>query len=410
MEGDATIRRLVEQIEQIQRQNTEALEAMHAQHQADLEALHAENEHIHSQFHQQPPSQPPQQNNDHEEEHQSPSSPPMSHRSHAPTHRSGHEVSHANMQAFPHQLGVKRHPFIDGIMETPLPLGWKPLNIDRYDNSSDLDEHINAYITQMNQYTNDNALMCRVFPTSLKGPTLTWYTQLSTGSIENFETLVRRFTTQYATSQPHHVTSAALANLRQGEDEPLRKFMERFANVSIQIHNLNPEVALHSMLMALKPGPFIDSLCRRPPPDMDELRAHAAGYIQMEEHAEFREAIRGKMQGKQDQGHKDKLRNLSSNQFKRPRHDRGGKYDFYTPLNSPRVYILEEASNTELITLPPPGHSSNNVDRTKHCRYHWNYGHTTEECRSFRDRIEELVQGGHLSQYVQTSQSHRGSY
>ncbi|XP_020216869.1 uncharacterized protein LOC109800500 [Cajanus cajan] len=146
-------------------------------------------------------------------------------------------------------------------MGTPLPLGWKSLNIDRYDGSSDPNEHIDAYVTQMNMYTNDDALMCQVFPTSLKGPTLTWYTQLPTGSIDNFETLMRRFTAQYTTSRPHHITSAALANLKQGENESLRNFMERFANTSIQMRNLNPEVALHSMLMALKPGPFVDSLC-----------------------------------------------------------------------------------------------------------------------------------------------------
>ncbi|XP_020209206.1 uncharacterized protein LOC109794142, partial [Cajanus cajan] len=108
------------------------------------------------------------------------------------------------------------------------------------------------------------------------------------GSIDSFDTLVRRFTVQYATSQPHHITSAALASLRQGDKEPLRTFMERFAGVSVKIRYLNPEVALHPMLMALKPGPFVDSLCQQPPPDMDELRARTVGYIQMEEHAEFR--------------------------------------------------------------------------------------------------------------------------
>nr|KYP44995.1 hypothetical protein KK1_033456 [Cajanus cajan] len=187
-------------------------------------------------------------------------------------------------------------------METPLPFGWKPLHIDRYDGTTDLDEHIDLYLTQVNLYTNENVILCRVFPTSLKGSTLAWYTQLPTRSVDSFNTLVRRFTAQYATSRPHHITSAALAGLRQGDDEPLRTFMERFAGISVKIRNLNPEAALHSMLMTLKPGPFVDSLCRRPPPNMDELRGRAAGYIQMEEHAEFRKAIREKPQGKQDQG------------------------------------------------------------------------------------------------------------
>ncbi|XP_020208863.1 uncharacterized protein LOC109793797, partial [Cajanus cajan] len=214
-------------------------------------------------------------------------------------------------------------------METPLPRGWKPLHLDRYDGTTDPDEHIDSY------------------------------------------------TTQYATSRPHHTTSAALANLRQNDDEPLRAFMERFSSILVRIRNLNPEVALHAMLMGLKPGSF----------------------------------VRGKGPMKPEQGHKDKIKVNNDNQFKKPaRANRGGRYDFYTPPNAPRVHILEKASNSNLLALPPPGHTPNSTDKSKHCRYHRNHGHTTKECRTLRDRIEELMQAGHLGQYVQRQQSHRGGY
>nr|KYP48680.1 hypothetical protein KK1_029662 [Cajanus cajan] len=176
-------------------------------------------------------------------------------------------------------------------METPLPHGWKPLHLDRYDGTTDPDEHIDLYTTQVNLYTNNDAILCRVFPTSLKGAALNW-----------------RFTAQYATSRPHHVTSATLASLKQNNDEPLRAFMERFAATSIKIRNLNPEVALHAMLMALKPGPFVDNLCRESPRDMDELRARVACYIQMEEHSAFRDQVHGKGPAKPEQGHNDKVK------------------------------------------------------------------------------------------------------
>ncbi|XP_020224232.1 uncharacterized protein LOC109806270 [Cajanus cajan] len=123
----------------------------------------------------------------------------------------------------------------------------------------------------MNLYTDDDAIMCHVFPTSLKGPALIWNTQLPTRSISTFNELSRRFVAQYATNRPHHITSTALANLHQGDTESLRKFMECFASVSVKIWNLNLEVALHSMLMALKLGLFVDNLCRKPPNDMDDL-------------------------------------------------------------------------------------------------------------------------------------------
>ena len=66
-------------------------------------------------------------------------------------------------------LNVHRHPFVDRIIEVDIPLGWKPLSLERYDGTTDPDEHLDAFLTQANLYTNDDTILCRVFPMSLKG-------------------------------------------------------------------------------------------------------------------------------------------------------------------------------------------------------------------------------------------------
>ena len=76
-------------------------------------------------------------------------------------------------------------------MEAGIPLGWKPLNLERYDGTTDPDEHLDAFLTQANLYTNDNTILCCVFTTSLKGATLTWYGGLPPRSIDSFNTLVK---------------------------------------------------------------------------------------------------------------------------------------------------------------------------------------------------------------------------
>ena len=58
-------------------------------------------------------------------------------------------------------------------MDANIPLGWKPLNLEWYDGTTDPDEHMDTFLTQMNLYTNDDVILCRVFPMSLKGVTLT---------------------------------------------------------------------------------------------------------------------------------------------------------------------------------------------------------------------------------------------
>ena len=45
-------------------------------------------------------------------------------------------------------------------MEVDLSLGWKLLNLERYDGTTDLDEHLDVFLTQINLYTNDDAILC----------------------------------------------------------------------------------------------------------------------------------------------------------------------------------------------------------------------------------------------------------
>ena len=73
---------------------------------------------------------------------------------------------------------------------------------------------MDAYTTHMSLYTSDDAVLCRVFPTSLKGAALSWFTKLSPNSIDSFATLVAKFETQFATSRPQHLTSIALVGIR----------------------------------------------------------------------------------------------------------------------------------------------------------------------------------------------------
>lgn len=65
------------------------------------------------------------------------------------------------------------HLFVYHIVEPDISLGWKPLNLEWYDGTANLDEHLDACLTQANLYTNEDAILCCDFPTSLKEATLT---------------------------------------------------------------------------------------------------------------------------------------------------------------------------------------------------------------------------------------------
>nr|KYP43928.1 Retrovirus-related Pol polyprotein from transposon 17.6 [Cajanus cajan] len=83
--------------------------------------------------------------------------------------------------------------------------------IEKYDGSSDPEEHLNVFLTQATLSTQDDSALCRIFPTSLKGRALSWFTRLPSASIDSFSKLSSQFTLQFATSKPYKTTSLALA-------------------------------------------------------------------------------------------------------------------------------------------------------------------------------------------------------
>jgi len=57
----------------------------------------------------------------------------------------------------------RHHPFMDFIANTTL---------ERYTSETDPDEHLKVYITHVALYTSHDAIFCKAFPTTLKGPVL----------------------------------------------------------------------------------------------------------------------------------------------------------------------------------------------------------------------------------------------
>ena len=54
-------------------------------------------------------------------------------------------------------------------------------------------EHVSHYIQMMSQYSQNNRLMCQVFPSSLRPTTMRWFSGLRKGSIHSFEEFIQAF-------------------------------------------------------------------------------------------------------------------------------------------------------------------------------------------------------------------------
>jgi len=182
----------------------------------------------------------------------------------------------------PHQPR-RRHPFTDFIANTPFLVQWEPFTLDRYTGETDPDEHLKVYITHVALYTSQDTVFCKAFPTTLKGPTLKWFTTLPPYLIDNFDALSHIFSTHFAGSRPHQTTTIPLLGIRQEQGEPLRAFINRFSKAALRTPHFNQEMILQCMALTLQPDPFANNVYLYPPAYMHELKLRAADYVRMEE-------------------------------------------------------------------------------------------------------------------------------
>jgi len=72
---------------------------------------------------------------------------------------------------------IRRHLFTDSIIGVPLSDKGKDFNRDHYDGTTDPNKHMDVYTAYISMYTSNDAILCRVCSTSLKGGTLSWFTK-----------------------------------------------------------------------------------------------------------------------------------------------------------------------------------------------------------------------------------------
>ncbi|XP_020235067.1 uncharacterized protein LOC109814936 [Cajanus cajan] len=167
--------------------------------------------------------------------------------------------------------------------------------------------------------------------------------------------------------------------------------MSWFNKAALEIRDLNLAIALHHLTTALKPRPFANSICKKPPTDMDDLHRRADKYMQMEELAEFRNQARAEVSAKPDKPVETNFRSRPKKLIPHERPPRGPRYSQYTPLNTCRSAVLEQTLASEVLAVLKPASTPPRADTTKSCRYHRNRGHSTEECAALKDKIKDLI-------------------
>uniref|UniRef100_A0A2N9ESE1 Uncharacterized protein n=1 Tax=Fagus sylvatica TaxID=28930 RepID=A0A2N9ESE1_FAGSY len=272
-------------------------------------------------------------------------------------------------------------PFTKRIDEYPLPAKFKVPQLETFDGFKDPLDYLDSFRTIMRLHGVSDEIMCRTFPTNLRGSARTWFNQLETGSIDTFAQLSRAF----------------IDNFIGG-----RRSQSRLTKP-------NEYVALTAFNAGLLKGDFLFQLCKDPPKSMSELMYEAQKFINAEDAFQARDEFLSRKRKEPEDRRFDSSRNKSSRQDY-PKAERKNisssnrreeRPSSFTPLNMSIDQVLLQIEDNPDIKWPGKLRSDP-TKRSKdlYCRFHRDHGHTTEDCFALKQQIEALIRQGKLGKFV----------
>ena len=118
-------------------------------------------------------------------------------------------------------------PFTIRVLECPMPSKFRLPQLESFNDLKDPLDHITTFKTTLGLQQPPNEILCRSFPTTLKGAAQVWFSKIPTSSIDSFKQLGNSFVCHFVGGQHPKRSADHLLTIKQGEKETLRSFVKR---------------------------------------------------------------------------------------------------------------------------------------------------------------------------------------
>ncbi|KAL0440335.1 UNVERIFIED_CONTAM: hypothetical protein Slati_2516500 [Sesamum latifolium] len=101
------------------------------------------------------------------------------------------------------------------ILAEALPQGIRIPSLTEYDGTRDSEDHLEKFLAKADLLDMSYTGYCKIFRTTLSGKAMTWFNQLPTHTIENFEQLSQRFLHHFSINKRYPKTASYLFTVVQ---------------------------------------------------------------------------------------------------------------------------------------------------------------------------------------------------
>ncbi|XP_050280866.1 uncharacterized protein LOC126721837 [Quercus robur] len=207
-------------------------------------------------------------------------------------------------------------PFTMAINSFPLPPKFRMLQVENYDGNKDPLDHLKSFKTLMHLQGILDEIMCRAFPTTLRGPARIWFSRLTPNSISSFKELSAQFASHFIRGHRYKKSTTCLINIKQREDETLRSYITRFNKEALSIGEANEKILVATFTNELPKGKFLFSLYKNDSKTMSDVLYRATKYMNAEDALLAREE-KPKKRERQEEAWQDRGRKMARTRDKR---------------------------------------------------------------------------------------------
>ena len=165
----------------------------------------------------------------------------------------------------------------------PLPHKFRMPQIDSYDRVKDPLDHLETFKTLMHLQGAVDEIMCRAFPTMLKGLARVWFSRLTLNFISTFKELSAQFTAHFIGGHRYKKSTACLMSIRQRENETLRSHIARFNKDALSIDEADDKILVAAFTNGLQKGKFLFFLYKNDLKTMSDVLYKATKYMNAED-------------------------------------------------------------------------------------------------------------------------------